>query len=89
MAVFAVSIDRQATARTLRQELGLTLPILSDPDMAMSRASGMKGEGMMMADMGYVVIDRDGRIRARRINRRFGQDVEDVVELVGQIGSGP
>jgi hypothetical protein len=31
---------------------------------------------MEMADLGYVVIDRVGRIRAQRLDRQFGDHVE-------------
>ncbi len=32
-----------------------------------------------MADMGYVVIDKQGRIRARQIDRRFGEHFGAIV----------
>jgi len=44
--------------------------------MQVIRQYGMEGEGMEMADLGYVVIDRQGRIRAKRIDRQFGDRVE-------------
>ena len=81
-AAFAVSIDRPTEARRLRQELGLTFPILSDPDMTMIRAYGMKGEGMQMADMGYVILDKAGRIRDRRIERNFGDNLASVLSIL-------
>jgi len=42
----------------------------------------MKGDGMNMADMGYVVIDKQGRIRTRRIDRRFGENVGAIARAV-------
>lgn len=82
--MLAVSIDIQEQARTLARQLGLTFPLLSDPGMQVIRQYGMKGEGMEMADMGYVVIDREGRIRARRIDRRFGDHFERLLHDVRQ-----
>jgi peroxiredoxin len=87
-AAFAVSIDRPTDARRLRQELLLTLPILSDPDMTMIRAYGMKGEGMQMGDMGYVIIDKAGRIRDRRIERNFGDNLAPVLSTLKGLQAG-
>ncbi len=75
-AVFAVSIDSPDDARKLVERLHLTFPILSDPGMRVIRPYGMRGEQMEMADLGYVVIDTAGRIRAKRIDREFGDHVE-------------
>lgn len=67
------------------QELGLTFPLLSDPTMRVIRAYGMKGDGMEMADMGYVVIDPKGRLRGKTIDRRFGDNVSDIVAIVEKL----
>ncbi|MGH7320713.1 MAG: peroxiredoxin family protein [Candidatus Rokuibacteriota bacterium] len=75
-AVFAVSIDKPEQARKVAQEFKLSFPILSDPEMRVIRPYGMKGERMAMGDLGYVVIDREGRIRAKRVDREFGDHVE-------------
>ncbi|MBI4571714.1 MAG: peroxiredoxin family protein [candidate division NC10 bacterium] len=84
-AVFAVSIDRPEVARKLRQDLTLSYPILSDPRMEVTRAYRMKGERMEMSDMGYVIIDRQGLIRARRIDRTFADNLKDVLNILGQV----
>lgn len=84
-AVFAVSIDRPEVARKLRQDLKLSYPILSDPRMEVTRAYRMKGERMEMSDMGYVIIDRQGLIRARRIDRTFADNLKDVLNILGQV----
>lgn len=66
-------------------ELGLTFPLLSDPAMRVIRAYGMKGEGMEMADMGYVVIDRQGQMRAKTIDRRFGDNINEIVGILEKL----
>jgi peroxiredoxin len=81
-AVFAISIDKPDDARALRRELGLTFPMLSDPDMRVIRAFDMKGEAMKMADMGYVIVDRQGRIRTKRIDRYFGDNIGMIRDAV-------
>jgi len=37
---------------------------------------------MDMADMGYVVIDKQGRIRTRQVDRRFGESADKIVRAV-------
>lgn len=86
-AVFAVSIDTQEQARRVAQQFGLSFPLLSDPGMQVIRQFGMKGERMEMGELGYVVIDREGRIRAKRIDREFGDHVELLLHHVRQAKS--
>jgi len=81
-AILAVSIDRPDEAARLARDLGLTFPILSDPRMDVIGRYGMTGGGMRMGDMGYVVIDRQGRIRARRIDREFGEHIGAVLDAL-------
>ena len=75
-AVLAVSTDPPEQARQVVEQFHLSFPVLSDPRMEVIRPYGMKGDGMEMADLGYVVIDRDGRIRSRPIDPEFGEHVE-------------
>lgn len=82
--MLGISIDMPDAAARLAKDLNLPFAILSDPRMEAIRAYGMKGEGMDMADMGYVVIDRQGRIRARQIDRRFGENVAMIVRALRQ-----
>lgn len=77
--VFAISNDRVDDARRMATELGLHFRVLSNPSMDVIYRYRMKGEGMPMADMGYVLIDRSGRIVAQRIDRQFGDHAEEVV----------
>ena len=83
-AVFAVSIDKPEQAREVAQKFRLTFPLLSDPEMQAIRQYGMRGERMEMAELGYVVIDRQGRIRAKRVDREFGDHVELLLHHVRQ-----
>lgn len=83
-----MSIDRPEDARALRQDLGLTFPILSDPDMRVIRAFDMQGEMRNMGDMGYVVIDKAGRIRDRRVERKFGDNLAPVLSTLKGLQAG-
>ncbi len=64
-AVLGISRDAPETAARLTRELGLPFPILSDVSVEVIRAFKMEGEGMQMADLGYVIIDKQGQIRTR------------------------
>lgn len=81
-AVLGISNDMPQAATRMAQELGLTFPLLTDVRMEVIRAFGMKGGGMEMADMGYVVIDKQGRIRTRQIDRQFGENAGAIVQAL-------
>ena len=76
----AISNDGPSDARRMATELDLDFPVLSNPSMDVIYRYRMKGDGMRMADMGYVLIDASGRIRQRRIDRRFGEHIGELVE---------
>ena len=80
--MLAVSIDPPEAQRRLATDLKQPFPLLSDRRMSLIRPYGMKGDGMDMADMGYVVIDKQGRIRARQVDRRFGENVGMIVRAL-------
>lgn len=82
--VFAISKDSAADAQRIVAEVGLDFPVLSDPSMEMISRYGMMGEGMPMADMGYVLIDASGRVRVRRIDRQFGEHAAEIVNALQQ-----
>jgi len=86
-AVLAISRDSTEAQARMARELGLAFPVLSDPSMEVIRAYRMKGDGMDMADLGYVVIDKQGRIRARQIDRRFGENVGMILRALRQAKS--
>lgn len=78
----AISNDQQADAKRMSEEIGGGIRILSDPSMRVIYRYGMKGEGMPMAVMGYVVVDREGVIRDRAIDREFGQHVDAMMNVL-------
>lgn len=80
--VFAISNDERADARRMADVLGNSLVVLSDTSMRVIYRYGMKGHGMPMADMGYVVIDQAGIVRARVIDRWFGERPDAILEAL-------
>jgi peroxiredoxin len=81
-AVLGISGDSADAAARLTKDLGLPFPILSDPRTAVVRAFAMYGDSMGMPEMGYVVIDKQGRIRSRQVDRQFGEHVDAIVRAV-------
>ncbi len=86
-AVLAISRDITEAQARMARDLGLSFPLLSDPSMEVIKAYRMRGEGMDMADLGYVIIDKQGRIRTRQIDRRFGENFGMIVEALRQAKS--
>jgi len=86
--VLGISIDPPSVARHTMTQLNLQFPLLSDPQMRVIRQYGMKGKDMQMAHMGYVVIDSQGRIRARQIDPQFGEHAQDLLAIVQHLRTG-
>jgi peroxiredoxin len=81
-AVLAMSMDTPEEASKLAQELNLAFPLLSDPNMGIVREYGMEGKAMGMPEMGYVVIDRQGQIRAKEVDRQFGEKANEILRAL-------
>ena len=83
--VFAISTDRQDDARQVAADLGFTVRVLSNPRLDVVYSYRMKAPDSATADMGYVLIDAAGRIRVRRIDHRFGDHAEEIVDGLERI----
>lgn len=81
-AVLALSMDTPAEASKLALDLNLAFPILSDPNMGIVREYGMYGKQMRMPEMGYTVIDKQGRIRTEEVDRQFGENANDILRAL-------
>jgi len=81
-AVLGMSMDTSEEASRLAFDLNLAFPILSDPNTVIVRDYGMYGKAMKMPEMGYVVIDKEGRIRTREIDRSFGANVNAILRAL-------
>ena len=73
----------------MRQLSGTTLPILYDEDLEVAGQydflpkpgqpmGGMNG----IPQMGFVIIDAQGVIRAQRVDIYFGRDAEQMLEML-------
>ena len=83
-AILAMSTDTPEQASRLALDLNLSFPILSDPDMGIVREYDMEGKRMSMPEMGYAVIDRQGRIFTKQIDRRFGENADNILRALRQ-----
>jgi peroxiredoxin Q/BCP len=81
-AVLAMSMDTPEEASRLAQDLSLAFPVLSDPNMVIVREYGMYGKQMQMPEMGYTVIDKQGRIRAQEVDRQFGENASAILKTL-------
>ena len=81
-AVLAISMDTPEQAAKLAFDLGLAFPILSDPSMGIVREYGMYSKQMRMPEMGYTVIDKQGRIRKEEVDRQFGEHVNAILRVL-------
>jgi len=83
-AVLAMSMDTPEQASRLALDLNLSFPILSDPNMVIVRDYGMYGKEMGMPEMGYAIIDRQGRISVQKIDRRVGENADAILRALRQ-----
>lgn len=81
--VLGISIDSPNVARRTSSRLGLTFPLLSDPPMRMIRQYRVTGQDMNMAYMGYVIIDRQGRVR--KVDPQFGEHAKDMLAILERL----
>ena len=77
-------MDTPQEASQLAFDLGLTFPLLSDPNMLVVREYGMEGKEMGMPEMGYVIIDKQRRVRVQKIDRGFGENVDAILRALRQ-----
>ena len=78
--MIGISVDTGEQARQVVQQTGATFPLLSDPDLSVTKQFDMQlREGWPMGgmgnfpEMGYVIVDGKGIIRAQRVEIYFGE----------------
>lgn len=83
-AVLGMSMDKPSDGYQLASSLSLSFPLLSDPNMVIVGEYGMEGKQMGMPEMGYAVIDKQGRITAQKIDRKFGENADAILRALRQ-----
>ena len=84
--MIGISIDTGDQARQVVQRKGATFPLLSDPDLSVTTQFDMQlREGWPMGgmgafpEMGYVIVDGQGIIRAQRVETYFGDAAPQIL----------
>ncbi|MDA1191140.1 MAG: redoxin domain-containing protein [Candidatus Poribacteria bacterium] len=65
--VVAISVDPRATAAQMKRQLGLTYPLLSDPNATVISAYGVKEAFLTLARPATFVLDADHVIRWKHV----------------------
>jgi len=81
-AVLGISMDAPEVAGRLAFDLGLDFPLLSDQNMVIVGEYGFEGKQMGIPEMGYAVIDKQGRIQAQKIDRGFGENADAIIRAL-------
>ncbi|HEX6988429.1 MAG TPA: redoxin domain-containing protein [Bacillota bacterium] len=96
--VIGASCDSQFVQRAWAEELGITYPMLADPNREAARAFDVLIEELSgirdVPDRAVFIIDREGRVRYRWMAGIKGQpDVDEVLreldEVIGNDAAGP
>lgn len=84
--MIGISIDTGEQARQVVQQTGATFPLLSDPDLSVTKQFDMQlREGWPMGgmgnfpEMGYMIVDGNGIIRAQRVEIYFGEAAPQIL----------
>ena len=87
--VLGIGPDSGEQQRAVLQQTGASYPLLSDPDLKVVaqfdmqlRPSWPMGGMGRFPEMGYVIVDRKGVIRAQRVDVYFGINGDEIVRLV-------
>ena len=95
--IIAISPDTEAESQDLKQRLGLTFAILSDPDLSVTDAYGLRhvsGRAATGQDMPFpttFVVDADGIVRAKIENETYRDrpSPKDVMAALKEAVSAP
>ena len=87
--IVAIGNDSATTIKQMQSTTKVSFPLLRDADLAVATKYDMqlRGDwpmGMMgtYPEMGYVVVDEHGLIRAQRVDLNFGDHTADMLLLL-------
>jgi peroxiredoxin len=84
-----VNPDTVEHNRLVRETSGLSIPILLDPGYSVARMYDLPAEGRPMRGLvGFIIMDRQGIIRAQRVDINFGAHAPQIVEILRLIEGG-
>ena len=79
-------VDDTSTNAALTEKLGLSFPILSDPELSATRAFGVEDVGKDIALPATVIVGADGKVRWVYVGDRPADRplVPDVLRVLGE-----
>lgn len=87
--MYVINSDTPEGSRQLKQITGISLPVLLDQQLTVAQQydflpkAGQPMGGMSgVAQMGFVVVDGNGTIRVQRADIHFGQDADQMLQIV-------
>ncbi len=87
--VYVVNVDTPENSRRLREYTGVSVPVLLDNGLRVSRSYDMHARpGVPMGGMtgfpamGFVVIDDTGIVRLQRSRLYFGRDADLIIDTL-------
>lgn len=82
--VVAISVDPPSESQKLDQLLGKAFPLLRDENLRVIKPYGMEHNmgGDIVGNMGYVIIDGKGVVRAQTIDPVFGQNASKIIQTL-------
>jgi peroxiredoxin len=80
--LLAISIDPPEESAKTDALIEGKFRLLGDPDLKVIRAYQIEMPGGGMANMGYVLVDAQGKIRKRQIDPVFGFHFEQMIEAL-------
>ena len=93
--VYAINRDQPEQTVQVRQGSGTTLPILYDQELIVAGQydflpqQGQPMGGMAgIPQMGFVIIDAQGLIRAQRVDIYFGDNAGQILDILAMLDEG-
>jgi peroxiredoxin len=90
--ILSINPDVGEQARQVAQQTGATFPLLSDPDLSVTTQFDMHlkpnwpmGGMGNFPEMGYIIVDGKGLIRAQRVDLRFGEHADEILRLLQKL----
>lgn len=87
--VYIINSDTPEQSRQLKQMTEIGVPVLLDPSLEVARQYDMLPKpgqpmGMMqgVAQMGFVIVDAAGTIRVQRVDVKFGDHANQMLEIL-------
>jgi len=94
--LYVLNRDEPEASRRLKAMSGISAPVLLDRELTVARAydflpkPGQPMGGMTgVAQMGFVIVDRKGRIRVQRADISFGSHAGQMLEIVRRLAQEP